>query len=118
MKHMRAEVMMPIDILRLHTLRTAQVLKIDNAVGSLEPGKYADFLIIDPSSTGAVFDPVATLVFACSSSDIESVYVAGEALVQEGKVKGHDMDAIQTDLVSRIDRIRKAAISAGKEHAM
>jgi len=111
MKHKNADVMSTMEILRLHTLKTAQVLKVDKDVGSLEVGKYADLLIIDPSSpsTGAVYDPAATLVFACNAANIESVFVAGKKVVDQGKVLNHDMAAIEQDMIKRINRMKTAA---------
>src|SRR3546814_20099151 len=44
-------VMMPGDMLRMHTLGSAEVLGIQGSVGSLEPGKFADFLVVDPRRT-------------------------------------------------------------------
>ncbi len=120
MQHKNASVMVPIEVLRLHTLKTAKVLKVDKLVGSLEPGKYADFLIVDPArpGTGAVFDAAATLVFACSAANIEDVYVAGEKLVENGTALKYNMADIQAELVKRVDQIRGQAKADGKAEAL
>jgi 5-methylthioadenosine/S-adenosylhomocysteine deaminase len=114
MQHKNPDVMLPIEILRLHTLKTAQVLNVDQQVGSLEVGKKADLLIINPNkpSTGAVFDPAATLVFACNAYNIESVIVAGEELVKNGDLIKHDTAKINTELRERIKRIQTSAAQA------
>jgi cytosine/adenosine deaminase-related metal-dependent hydrolase len=111
MKHASASVMLPIEVLRLHTLATARVLGVAGEVGSLEAGKRADFLILDPAEpvTGAIFDPVATLVLSCAAANIEAVYVGGERLVEEGRPLRHDLAAIQRELEQRVARIRAAA---------
>lgn len=111
MKEKNANVMLPIEVLRLHTLSTAEVLKIDNEVGSLEVGKYADILIVDPGKpgTGAIFDVAATLVFACNASNIESIFVKGRKQVESGELLHHDMSALQNELVERVARIRATA---------
>ncbi len=111
MQHKNPEVMSTIDILRLHTLKTAEVLKVADRVGSLEVGKFADLLIIDPSkpSTGAVFDPVATLVFACNAVNIDTVMVGGEIKVQHGKVLDQNMPKLENDVLQRIARLKKAS---------
>lgn len=111
MKYKSASVMLPIEVLRLHTLNTAEALNVDNDVGSLEVGKWADFLIINPSHpvTGAIFDPIATLVLACSSANIEGVYVAGSVVVHNGRPIKHDLNAIQQELEIRVARIKAAA---------
>jgi 5-methylthioadenosine/S-adenosylhomocysteine deaminase len=108
MKHHNANVMLPIDVLRLHTLSTARVLKVDDAVGSLEQGKMADLLIIDPG-TGALFDVAATLVLATNAGDIEAIYVAGQPVLESGQLLHHDMNDIKADLVTRVGRIIAAA---------
>lgn len=107
MRDSSADAMSCYDILRLHTLKTAEVLKVDDRVGSLEAGKLADFLIIEPSSP--IFDPYATLAMATSASDVESVWVRGKQKTQSGKLLTHDLKAIKTEVSSRVARIRQAA---------
>ncbi len=111
MQHKEAGVMMPMDVLRLHTLATAQMLGVADRVGSLEKGKRADFLIIDPAVplTGPIFDVASHLVAAVDADNIESIYVAGDKRVEEGEVLGHDMRDIQARVVGRVNRIRRAA---------
>jgi cytosine/adenosine deaminase-related metal-dependent hydrolase len=55
-----ASIMQPIDVLRMATMGSAEVMGIADKVGSLEVGKYADFIVISPPSP--VFDPAATIV--------------------------------------------------------
>jgi cytosine/adenosine deaminase-related metal-dependent hydrolase len=98
----------PIDILRLHTLRTAEILGVEKWVGSLEVGKFADFLVVDPGEpgTGYVWDVPATLVFACSSQNVAAVYVGGRKVVEAGKVVGFDTAALEADVNARITALR------------
>lgn len=111
MQHMNAGVMQPIDILRLHTLRTAEVLGVADETGSLEPGKRADLLLVDPSFpfTGPVTDVAATLVFACNASNVDAVYVAGVLRVADGIPIGHDMRGLTADVTARVARLRGTA---------
>ncbi|MGJ3244186.1 MAG: amidohydrolase family protein [Opitutales bacterium] len=111
MRDAEASVMMPRQILGMHTLDTARVLEVNDRVGSLEVGKYADFLIIDPSepATGPINDPFATLVFSCDSSNIDQVWVRGELLVVDGKAVHHDPAAIGREVAERVARIKTAA---------
>ena len=80
-------------------------------MGSLEPGKQADLLIIDPTNpaTGPVFDPVAHIISATSSANIEAVYVAGKLRVKAGELLDHDMAALEAEVGRRVARIRAAA---------
>jgi len=103
MRDSEAAVMSSYGILQMHTLKTAEVLEVDDRVGSLEPGKYADFLIVQPES--AVFDPYSTLALATSASDIESVWVRGKKQVENGQLLHHDMAEIKKEVARRVARI-------------
>lgn len=106
----------PIDILRMHTLKTAEVLGVEQWVGSLEMGKFADFLVVNPGepATGPVWDAAATLVFACSSRNVSDVYIGGRIVVSSGHVIGHDALAMEADVNRRISamRARQSAAAA------
>jgi len=107
MRDRDAEVMSPMEVLHLHTLATAQVIGVDDEVGSLEVGKRADFLLVDLSVpvTGPVFDLPASLVFAASAANIRRIYVDGELKVEAGEIKGHDLRALNADVQRRVDAI-------------
>ncbi|MFD0308163.1 amidohydrolase family protein [Streptomyces sp. NPDC127119] len=85
--HSRASVMMPREVLRLHTLGSAEVLGADDRIGSLEPGKFADFLVVDPADpdTGPVWDAYAGYVLACGPRNLKEVYVGGRRVVADGR---------------------------------
>jgi cytosine/adenosine deaminase-related metal-dependent hydrolase len=107
MRDSDAGVMSAYQVLELHTLKTAQVLEVADQVGSLEPGKLADFLIIDPVSP--VIDPYGTLVFATDASNIDSVWVSGVKQVEAGEPLLHDFEAVRAEMSQRVARIVKAA---------
>jgi len=67
------------EVLDLHTRAAADVIGAGADVGSLAPGRYADFLVVDPTSpdTGPTWDPYGTYVLACGPQNIVSVYVGG-----------------------------------------
>lgn len=71
------------EILRMHTLGSAEVLGVEDRVGSLEPGKFADFLLIDPErpSTGPLSpDLYAHTVLALSAANITDVRLGGRSV--------------------------------------
>jgi len=115
MRDSSAAVMSCYDILSLHTLQTAKVLEVADRVGSLEVGKYADFLIVTPEAP--IFDPYATLILASSASDIESVWVRGVKQVADGELLHHDMGAIKAEVAQRIARIVQVESAAPDESA-
>lgn len=101
-KYENAGVMSPYDVLRLHTMGSADVLGVADRLGSLEVGKLGDFLVIDPSEYGHVFDPYATLVFVTSQPDLERVYVGGELMVERGKLLKQDLGRIEHEVDTRV----------------
>jgi 5-methylthioadenosine/S-adenosylhomocysteine deaminase len=97
-KYENAGVMSPYDVLRLHTMGSADVLGVADKLGSLEAGKMADFLVIDPRHFGHVFDPYATVVFVTSQPDLERVYVGGELMVEHGTPLKQDLTKVQREV--------------------
>jgi cytosine/adenosine deaminase-related metal-dependent hydrolase len=71
--------MMPREMLRMHTLGSAEVLGVADRVGSLEPGKFADFVVVDPRSPdlGPLWHPLDSYVLASSLRNLKAVYVGG-----------------------------------------
>ncbi len=75
------------DALRLATRGGAAVIG-RNDVGSLEPGKCADFFAVDLNHldyAGALEDPVAAVVF-CQPRRVDYTVVAGKFIVKEGEL--------------------------------
>jgi cytosine/adenosine deaminase-related metal-dependent hydrolase len=102
-KYQDATVMTPYQVLWLHTMGSADVLGVKEKLGSLEPGKFADFLVIDPEGLGAVLeDPYANLVLVTSERDVEQVFVGGELKVDHGQMVQQDMRGIQKEVYRRV----------------
>ena len=65
-------------------------------IGSLEPGKCADFVAFSMNRVefaGALHDPVAALLFA-SPTRADHNYVQGKAVVSEGQLVGVDLSRL------------------------
>jgi 5-methylthioadenosine/S-adenosylhomocysteine deaminase len=97
-----ATVLSPYQVLWLHTMGSADVLGVKGKLGSLEPGKFADFLMIDPARLGAVLeDPYANLVLVTGERDIDRVFVGGELEVEHGRMLHQDMTGIEKEVSRR-----------------
>lgn len=102
-KYEDATVMSPYEVLWLHTMGSADVLGVKDKLGSLEPGKYADFVVINPARLGtALEDPYANLVLVAAEPDIERVYVGGELMVDRDRPVHHDLDQVRTEVNRRV----------------
>lgn len=81
--------------LRIATRGSANVLG-RNDIGSLEPGKTADFIAIAldrPEYAGALHDPVAAVVFA-SPVTVDHSWVHGRRVVESGELATIDRSAL------------------------
>lgn len=83
--------------LRMATIDGAKALLWDDEIGSLEPGKKADFILFDTSHVEwtPFHDPLQTLVYSASSATIAETWVAGRALYANGGVVTVDEKAIR-----------------------
>lgn len=82
----------------LATLGGARALGLDQQVGSLEPGKWADLAIVDLERPHAVGpeDLYTRLVFSARASDVRTVLVGGRVVVDEGQLAAFDGASEQT----------------------
>ena len=73
-------------VLELATRGGAAAIGLDAELGSLEVGKRADLIVVEPRTPHASpsFDPVSTLVYATQSRDVRDVVVDGRLLVRNG----------------------------------
>ncbi|RXS93814.1 amidohydrolase family protein [Silvibacterium dinghuense] len=111
-KYQSATAMSPYQVLSLHTMGSADVLGVKSRLGSLEPGKYADFLVIDPTDFGPVFDPYASLVLIGSQRELERVYVGGQLMVDHGHLLHADADEVERQVDHRVQSEVKTEVPA------
>jgi 5-methylthioadenosine/S-adenosylhomocysteine deaminase len=61
---------------------------MDKKVGSLEPGKKADLILISLDEPNAVpmYDIYAQLAYALKASDVETVVIGGKVVMRDRKL--------------------------------
>jgi cytosine/adenosine deaminase-related metal-dependent hydrolase len=80
------------EALELATLGGARVLGRTD-IGSLEPGKCADFFSLDLHTigyAGALHDPVAAVLF-CAPQQARTTVINGKVVVKDGEIATMDM---------------------------
>lgn len=94
--HRSHDLLAPGDLLRMATVEGATALRLDDRIGTLEPGRAADLCAV--SLAGAhvrpVHDPIAAVFHAARASDVVLTVVAGRVLYQDGEVLTVDVDEI------------------------
>jgi 5-methylthioadenosine/S-adenosylhomocysteine deaminase len=109
-QHLNAEVLTAEDALEMATVDGARVLGLEKQVGSLEPGKRADIILVDFHQPHLMLDhqPVSKLVYSARGHDVVTAIVDGQIVMQDRQVLTMDEAAIldrardlTADLVSR-----------------
>jgi cytosine/adenosine deaminase-related metal-dependent hydrolase len=83
-------------VLEMATINGARAMGLEHQIGSIEPGKRADFILIDmdkPHLTPC-FDPVSTIVYAAHGSDVDTVVIDGKIVMQNRKLLTLDEEAV------------------------
>ena len=98
-------------MLEFATIDGARSIMLEDKVGSLKPGKQADIVLLktDVINTAPVLDPKATIVTFADTSNVDSVYVAGNAVKRGGQLIGVDMKSV----VGKLEESRNHILSAG-----
>jgi cytosine/adenosine deaminase-related metal-dependent hydrolase len=107
------------EVLWMATRGGARCLGRDD-IGSLEPGKAADLVLVDTrrlSYAGAASDLLAAVVFSPWPEPVDTVLVNGRVLVESGALVALDVPA----LVARADAIsetllRRASQATGQDY--
>jgi len=84
---------------RIATLGGAEALGLAGEIGSLEPGKQADLIAVDVSSSHFVpiDNPYSALVYGANQDDVLLTCVGGEVLFERGRFPRLDADAVRAD---------------------
>ncbi|KAK5124906.1 hypothetical protein LTR85_001096 [Meristemomyces frigidus] len=98
-KKQKAGTLPALAVLEMATIRAARALGLEDEIGSLEVGKKADFVVMNPTRIGSAcapwdagearnggISPVTAVVHSCTGRDVEMVVVDGEVLVRDGRL--------------------------------
>jgi len=98
------------EALEMGTLGGARALGRGQRLGSLEPGKLADVIVVGMSRPRQqpLFDPVAQIVYASRGDDVETTIVNGKVLMRDRKVLTLDSARVISEARKAADLVRKA----------
>jgi putative selenium metabolism protein SsnA len=90
-------VISPREVLEMATIRGAELYGFENELGSIESGKHADLIIINPSTAPTPVRPDSVLehlVNTVSGNDVETVVVGGRTLMRDRNVLSMNEDHV------------------------
>lgn len=107
-------VMPAINVVEMATRGGARAIHRENDLGSLEPGKLADLIIVDHDSTNMIplYDVYAALVYAASAKDVRTTIIHGRVVMEDRKVLTVDTAAVKAQMRTLTARIN-AAVAKG-----
>ncbi|HZK86231.1 MAG TPA: amidohydrolase [Desulfosporosinus sp.] len=99
-----------IDIVEMATIGGARALKLDKLIGTVEPGKKADLVILETTSVNMqpIYDYYATLVYAANAGNVDTVIVNGKVLVRNKCFTEFDFGKTREDLMALGEEIKIA----------
>jgi len=76
--------MPPYKVVEMATLGGAKALHMEDKIGSIEKGKYADIAIVEVKSPNMIpiYDYYSALVYSANASNVETVIVNGKVIVE------------------------------------
>jgi 5-methylthioadenosine/S-adenosylhomocysteine deaminase len=93
--------------LEMATLNAARALGMDDTIGSLAPGKYADIAAVkmDDLELAPCYDPLSHLIYSAGREHVSHVWVGGNLVVNDGNLLTLDTRDVQARAVYWRDRI-------------
>ncbi|HSR11582.1 MAG TPA: amidohydrolase family protein, partial [Thermodesulfobacteriota bacterium] len=79
-------------VLEMATLGGAKVLGMEKEIGSLEPGKRADIIVVDFSRPHLqpVYNVASHLVYSASGADVRDVIIEGKVVMENRRLVNLD----------------------------
>ena len=104
-------------VFRMATMGGARVLNLHDEIGSLEPGKRADIVLVDTRRPGLtpLYRVYSHLVYAARGSDVSTVIVNGRIVVRDGEILSVDEDEVMERARGFGDRVREVMDNVAME---
>lgn len=110
------------DILAMATIGGARALRLDENIGSLEPGKKADIILVDlnqphlwPLLQGRYENIVEQLVYSASAADVSHTIVSGHVLMADRQVLTLEKDEVHHAVIEASNELLSRAGMKGTQ---
>jgi len=103
-----------IKVVEMATRGGARALHLEDRIGSLEPGKLADVIIISRDATHMIpfYDAYSTLVYAAGPADVRTTIIHGQVVMEDRRILTVDVAEVRARMRTLSERIN-AAVARG-----
>jgi cytosine/adenosine deaminase-related metal-dependent hydrolase len=108
-------------VLQMATEHGARTAGFGDTIGRIEPGRQADIVLMDMSAIGRPHldprtPPAEAVLHRGGRSAIDKVFVAGDLVVDGGRVVSIDRDAVMAEIADRLAAPGTADEATAREH--
>lgn len=98
-------------VVKMATIAGARVLGLDSLIGSVEPGKLADIIIVDMNQPHLtpLYHPYSQLVYAARGADVVTSIINGKIVMENRRLS-------TINLPDAMDRVRNIAAHIAAHH--
>ncbi len=102
--------------IEMATIDGARALGMEREIGSLEPGKRADLIVVSMSAARQtpLYDPLSHLVYVTRGDDVRTTIVNGRIVMRDRKVLTLNADQVLADARALAPRVRAAVSSSSR----
>jgi 5-methylthioadenosine/S-adenosylhomocysteine deaminase len=107
-KAMDPTVMDAITVLKMATIEGARALGMDEMIGSIEVGKRADMIVLNPSGPHLVpmYNPYSNIVYSATGGDVSHSIINGRLVMEERRLLTLDLEKVLSDAKKRSSKVK------------
>ncbi|MFT5235182.1 MAG: 5-methylthioadenosine/S-adenosylhomocysteine deaminase [Shewanella sp.] len=111
------DAMPPLKVIDMATMGAARALHMEDKIGSLEVGKFADIIVIDTKAANMIpmYNPYSVLVYSANSSNVKHAIVAGKILMEDREMLTVNEQEIIDEAIQFTHKVRKTVIESGEK---
>lgn len=102
----------PQDVLDMATINGAKLFSMEHELGTIEPGKLADLILVDatrphmtPLRVGDAENVSSNIVYCATGSDVSDVFVGGRHVVRDHQLITADLAKIQRNTLETSEKV-------------
>jgi 5-methylthioadenosine/S-adenosylhomocysteine deaminase len=100
-----------VELIEMATIGGARVLGKEKIIGSIEKNKKADLVLFETESVNMqpIYDYYSTIVYSSNPSNVNTVIINGEIVIENKKLISDDFSKIRKDLIDMKGKIATIA---------